>query len=90
MTTISLQTALRLIRYNHADSEVANILQATLDELDRLGQIEKHAINLAQAALETKIIDLTSASEILRLAGLEVPAPPDAGEWAVMNRVAKQ
>lgn len=40
MTTIKLQTALKLIRYNHDDPEVREIIQTAIDELDRLYQIE--------------------------------------------------
>lgn len=40
MTTIKLQTALKLIRFNHDDPEVREIIQTAIDELDRLYQIE--------------------------------------------------
>jgi hypothetical protein len=48
MATINLITALELIRYNHADSNVGAVLQAAIDELDRLQEIERHAATLAQ------------------------------------------
>lgn len=87
MNAISLQTALKLIRYN-TDSEVATILQAALDELDRLSRVEKHAIELAKVALEGAI-DRQAAWEIIKLSGTQLPDPPDDVEWAVMNMTAR-
>lgn len=40
MASINLITALKLIRYN-TDPEVAAIVQATIDELDRLQKLER-------------------------------------------------
>lgn len=40
MSTVKLQTALKLIRFNHDDAEVRDILQTAIDELDRLYRIE--------------------------------------------------
>lgn len=40
MTTIKLQTALKLIRFNHDDPEVREIIQTAIEELDRLYQVE--------------------------------------------------
>lgn len=40
MATIKLQTALKLIRFNHDDPEVREIIQTAIDELDRLYRIE--------------------------------------------------
>lgn len=48
MTTIKLQTALRLIRFNHDDPEVRNILQTTIDELDRLYKVEAQLQEVSQ------------------------------------------
>lgn len=47
MASINLITALKLIRFNHTDSEVGTVLQAAIDELERLQDLEKRAANLA-------------------------------------------
>lgn len=47
MATINLITALKLIRYNNDDSGVVSVLQTTIDELERLQELERHAANLA-------------------------------------------
>jgi len=47
MATINLITALKLIRYNNDDSGVATVLQTTIEELERLQEIERHAATLA-------------------------------------------
>lgn len=89
MNAISIQTALRLIRYN-TDSEVATILQAALDELDRLTRLEKHAIEMARAALEGNgVNDRQAAWEIIKLTNTQVVVPVGDAEWIELNRAAK-
>jgi hypothetical protein len=47
MKTISLTTALKLIRFNpQLDSEAAEILQSAMDELERLYKVEAAMIEL--------------------------------------------
>jgi len=88
MNDISLSTALRLIRYN-TDSEVATILQAALDELDRLGRVEKQAVELAKAALEG-VIDRQAAWQVVKLTNTQIADAPSEAYWQEMNRAAKQ
>lgn len=81
MNAISTQAALKLIRYN-TDPEVAVILQAAIDELDRLERLEKHAIDLARAALETpSAVDRQAAWEVIKLSNTQIAAAPGEGEW---------
>lgn len=89
MNAISLQTALKLIRYN-TDSEVATILQAALDELDRLARVERQAVNLARSLLEGRglIPDLESAWEIVKLTNTQIAEPPSNADWQAANRMA--
>jgi hypothetical protein len=47
MATINLITALKLIRYNNDDSGVVSVLQTTIEELERLQGLERHAAELA-------------------------------------------
>lgn len=47
MATIKLTTALELICYNHNDSQVTAVLKATIEEIERLQDVERHAANLA-------------------------------------------
>lgn len=66
MATINLITALKLIRYN-TDPEVAAILQATIDELDRLQKLERQ-IEAGEIAKEPKVGD----KAICQGCGLEI------------------
>lgn len=87
MNNISVQTALKLIRYN-TDSEIATILQAAIDELDRLSRLEKHAVELARSALES-VNDRDAAWQVIKLSKTEMPAPGEA-DWQAANRLARR
>lgn len=66
MATITLQTALKLLRYNHAEPEVRDILQAVLDELDRLYAVEALARDMASAGKDG-LIDVTAVEAVWKL-----------------------
>lgn len=81
MNKITTQAALKLIRYN-TDPEVAVILQAAIDELDRLDRLEKHAIELARAALSNPgFCDRQAAWEVIKLSNTQIADPPDNADW---------
>jgi hypothetical protein len=86
---ITIITALKLIRYN-TDSEVAAIIQEAIDEIDRLTRVEKHAIDLAKAALEGPgAIDREAAWNVINLSKTEMAEHPSNADWQVLNKAAR-
>ncbi len=71
MSQIDLISALRLI-LRFADSpEVVNIIQQTLNELERLQQLEQVAI--AMASIGTKnLVDTDLIDEVVKLTGVNI------------------
>lgn len=87
MNNISVQTALKLIRYN-TDSEIATILQAAIDEIDRLSRLEKYAVELARSALES-VNDRDAAWQVIKLSNTQLPAAPSEADWQHQNAIAR-
>jgi hypothetical protein len=86
---ITIITALKLLRYN-TDSEVATIIQEAIDEIDRLTRVEKHAIDLAKAALEGPgVIDREAAWNVVNLSKTEMAEPVSEADWQAMNKAAR-